>query len=161
MLRTPRALARVFQHPAKMPAMTREFLVALDGSPDSDAAARRAIDLAGALGASVTGLHVVDTAQLEASFIADLSGSVGFQPFLNLSGELRRALVAAGDAIVSDFEGKREAAGVTGGARRVEGLVVSEIIRAARSAERVFLGLQGTGEHRGRTLGGHADALVR
>jgi len=141
--------------------MTREFLVALDGSPGSDAAARRALDLAGALGASVTGLHVLDTAQLEASFIADLSGSVGFQPFLNLSGELRRALAAVGDAIVADFEGKREAAGVPGTARVVEGLVVPEVARAARSADRVFLGLHGTGERRGKSLGSHADALVR
>jgi nucleotide-binding universal stress UspA family protein len=54
--------------------MTREFLVALDGSPGSDAAARRALELAAALGAVVRGVHVMDTAQLEASFIADLSG---------------------------------------------------------------------------------------
>jgi len=144
-----------------MPAMTREFLVALDGSPGSDAAARRALGMASALGASVRGIHVVDTAQLEASFIADLSGSVGFQPFLNLSGELRRALAAAGEAIVADFEGKREAAGVPGSARVVEGRVVGEMVRAARSAERVFLGLHGTGEGRGKSPGGHADALVR
>jgi nucleotide-binding universal stress UspA family protein len=144
-----------------MPAMTREFLVALDGSPGSDAAARRALAVASALGASVTGIHVVDTAQLEASFIADLSGSVGFQPFLNLSGELRRALAAAGEAIVADFEGKREAARVPGSSRVVEGRVVGEIVRAARSAERVFLGLHGTGEGRGKSPGGHADALVR
>jgi nucleotide-binding universal stress UspA family protein len=141
--------------------MTREFLVALDGSPGSDAAARRALELAGVLGASVRGLHVVDTAQLEASFIADLSGSVGFQPFLNLSGELRRALAAVGEAIVADFDGKRQAAGVPGSARMVEGLVVSELAREARGADRVFLGLHGTGERRGKSLGGHADALVR
>ena len=67
----------------------------------------------------------MDTAQLEASFIADLSGSVGFQPFLNLSGELRRALAAAGDAIVADFEGKREASGVPGARGWSRGLIVS------------------------------------
>jgi len=144
-----------------MPAMTREFLVALDGSPGSDAAARRALGMAAALGASVRGVHVLDTAQLEASFIADLSGSVGFQPFLNLSAELRRALASAGEAIVADFEGKRAAASVPGSARVVEGRVVAEIVRAARTAERVFLGLHGTGEGRGKSPGGHADALVR
>lgn len=144
-----------------MPAVSREFLVALDGSPGSDAAARRALDMASALDASVTGVHVLDTGQLEASFIADLSGSVGFQPFLNLSAELRRALAAAGEAIVADFEGKRAAAGVPGSARVVEGRVVAEVVRAARGAERVFLGLHGTGEGRGKSPGGHADALVR
>jgi len=141
--------------------MTRRFLVALDGSPGSDAALRRAFQLAAPLGASLSGLHVLDTAQLEASFVADLSGSVGFQPFLNLSGELRNALHAVGEAIVSDFDAKCEAAGVRGSGRVVEGLVVSELARAAAGADLVFLGLHGTGAGRGKALGSHADALAR
>lgn len=142
--------------------MARRFLVGLDGSPGSDAAARRAFDLAAALGAGIDGVHVLDTAQLEASFVADLSGSVGFQPFLNLSGELRRALAAAGEAIVADFEGKREAAGVAGSGRVVEGRVVPEMERAATAADIVFVGLHGTGgRHRGKSPGGHADSLAR
>ncbi|HWC64741.1 MAG TPA: universal stress protein, partial [Thermoanaerobaculia bacterium] len=136
-------------------------LVALDGSPSSEAALRRAFQIAPAAGASVTGVHVLDTAQLEASFIADLSGSVGFQPFLNLSAELRSALQAVGRAIVADFEGKRETAGLAGSGRMVEGLVVSELVAAAADADLVFLGLHGTGVRRGKALGGHADALVR
>jgi len=144
-----------------MAAVPRHFLLALDGSPGSEAAVRRAFQLAPALDASVSGLHVLDTAQLEASFIADLSGSVGFQPFLNLSGELRTALGAIGRAIVSDFEGKREAAGLPGSGRMVEGLVVPELARAAADADLVFLGLHGTGAGRGKALGSHADALVR
>jgi nucleotide-binding universal stress UspA family protein len=141
--------------------MMSRFLVALDGSPGSEAALRRAFQLAPALGASLTGIHVLDTAQLEASFIADLSGSVGFQPFLNLSGELRTALRAVGQAIVSDFEAKCESAGVRGSGRMVEGLVVPELARAAAGADLVFLGLHGTGAGRGKALGSHADALVR
>jgi nucleotide-binding universal stress UspA family protein len=141
--------------------MMQRFLVALDGSPGSDAAMRRAFQLAPALGASLTGLHVLDTAQLEASFIADLSGSVGFQPFLNLSGELRSALHAVGQAIVADFDAKCEAAGVRGSGRMVEGLVVSELGRAAAEADLVFIGLHGTGAGRGKALGSHADALAR
>ncbi|HET9793807.1 MAG TPA: universal stress protein [Thermoanaerobaculia bacterium] len=141
--------------------MTRRFLIALDGSPGSDAALRRAFQLAPPLGASLAGIHVLDTAQLEASFIADLSGSVGFQPFLNLSGELRTALRAVGQAIVSDFEAKCDAAGVRGSGTMVEGLVVSELARAAAQADLVFLGLHGTGAGRGKGLGSHADALLR
>jgi nucleotide-binding universal stress UspA family protein len=141
--------------------MTRRFLVALDGSPGSDAALRRAFQLAPAMDASLTGIHVLDTAQLEASFVADLSGSVGFQPFLNLSGELRNALRAVGQAIVADFEARSEAAGIRGSGRMVEGLVVSELGRAAADADFVFLGLHGTGAGRGKALGSHADALAR
>ncbi len=141
--------------------MTRRFLIALDGSPGSDAALRRAFQLAPSLDASLTGIHVIDTAQLEASFVADLSGSVGFQPFLNLSGELRNALHAVGRAIVSDFDARCEAAGVRGSGKTVEGLVVPELGRAAADADFVFLGLHGTGAGRGKPLGSHADALAR
>lgn len=139
----------------------RRFVVALDGSPGSDAALRNALRLASAVGAAVEGVHVLDTAQLEASFVADLSASVGFQPFLNLSGELRNALEAVGRTITADFDAKREGAGVAGGSRVVHGLVVAEVARAAADADMVFLGLHGTGAGRGKALGSHADALVR
>ena len=139
----------------------RRFVVALDGSPGSDAALRTALRLASAVDAAVTGIHVLDTAQLEASFVADLSGSVGFQPFLNLSGELRSALEAVGQASTADFDAKRDGARVAGGSRMVHGLVVPEVARAAADADLVFLGLHGTGAGRGKALGSHADALVR
>jgi nucleotide-binding universal stress UspA family protein len=139
----------------------KKLLVALDGSPFSDCAARLAIFLAGKLDAAVEGVHVVDTAMMDATFIADLSGSVGFQPFLNLTGEMREALRGIAETVVADFRSKLESAGVRGSARIEEGIVVTELSRASQGADAVFLGTLGVGSKRGKLLGGHADALLR
>ena len=139
----------------------KKLLVALDGSPFSDCAARLALFLGGKLGAAVEGIHVVDTAMMDATFIADLSGSVGFQPFLNLTGEMREALRGIGETVVADFRSKLEAAGIAGTARVVEGIVVHELLRASLEADAIFLGTVGVGSKRGKSLGGHSDALLR
>ncbi len=139
----------------------KKLLVALDGSPFSDCAARLAIFLGGKLGAAVEGVHIVDTAMMDATFIADLSGSVGFQPFLNLTGEMREALRGIAETVVADFRSKLEASGVAGSARVGEGIVVHELLRASEDADAIFLGTVGVGSKRGKSLGGHSDALLR
>lgn len=139
----------------------KKLLVALDGSPFSDCAARLAIFLGGKLGAAVEGVHIVDTAMMDATFIADLSGSVGFQPFLNLTGEMREALRGIAETVVADFRSKLEASGVAGSARVGEGTVVHELLRASQDADAIFLGTLGVGSKRGKSLGGHSDALLR
>jgi nucleotide-binding universal stress UspA family protein len=139
----------------------KNLLVALDGSPYSDCAARLAVFLAGKLDAAVEGVHVVDTAMMDATFIADLSGSVGFQPFLNLTGEMREALRAVAQTVVADFRSKVEAAGVRGTARIAEGIVVPELLGASERADAIFLGSLGVGSKRAKLLGGHSDALLR
>lgn len=139
----------------------KKLLVALDGSPFSDCAARLAIFLGAKLGAAVEGVHIVDTAMMDATFIADLSGSVGFQPFLNLTGEMREALRGIAEAVVADFRSKLEASGVAGSARVGEGIVVHELLRASQDADAIFLGTVGVGSKRGKPLGGHSDALLR
>jgi nucleotide-binding universal stress UspA family protein len=139
----------------------KQLLVALDGSPHSASAAQLAFALAAPFEARVTGIHVLDLAQMDASFIADLSGSVGFQPFLNLTAELREALKGIGEAVVADFEEKRRAAGIAGGARIEEGLVVARLLEAAESADLLLLGTRGVGGKKSASLGGHADHLLR
>ena len=86
--------------------------VGLDGSPHSETALGHAFRIARAAAGTVRGVHVVDRSLLDGVVVADLSGSVGFQPFLNLSGELREALVSAGGAIVASFEARAKEAGV-------------------------------------------------
>ena len=54
----------------------------LDGSPHAEAALSHAIRIARATKGLVRGIHVVDRSMLDGVVVADLSGSVGFQPFL-------------------------------------------------------------------------------
>lgn len=141
--------------------LLKKLLVALDGSPHSAAALAHALSLAAAAEATVTGIHIVDAAAVDTSFVADLSGSLGFQPFLNLNAELHDALRTLGRTVLADFEQRAAEARVSAHAVLAEGFVVSELLRAARDHDLVFLGAHGTGQKRGKLLGGHADALLR
>ena len=138
------------------------IVVALDGSPHADAALSHALRIARASGSVVRGIHVVDRAMLDGVVVADLSGSVGFQPFLNLSGELRDALVSAGGAILAAFESRASEAGVSFEPVLREGNV-SEILREeASKSDLAAIGSRGANaEHRQDLVGRHADALSR
>src|SRR6185503_1614415 len=80
--------------------------------PHSETALAHALRIARAASGVVRGVHVIDRSLLDGVVVADLSGSVGFQPFLNLSGELHDALVSAGGAILAAFEARAKEAGV-------------------------------------------------
>ena len=69
--------------------MIKNILVALDGSDYSNIAVKYGIWLAKNFGAKLSGLHAVDIVLLEGPFLHDLSGSVGFEPFLNFSSRMR------------------------------------------------------------------------
>lgn len=136
--------------------------VGLDGSPHAESALSHALRLARAARSVVRGIHVVDRSMLDGVVVADLSGSVGFQPFLNLSGELREALVSAGGAILAAFEARARDAGVEFEAVLKEGNVSEILEEEAQSCGLVAVGSRGANaEHRRDLVGRHADALAR
>ena len=136
--------------------------VGLDGSAHSEAALGHALRIARAAGGTVLGVHVVDRSLLDGVVVADLSGSVGFQPFLNLSGELRDALVSAGGAIVASFEARAKEAEVSFEPVLREGNVSEILEEEARGCGLVAVGSRGANAaHRRDLIGRHADALAR
>lgn len=136
--------------------------VGLDGSPHAEAALSHAIRIAGATKGLVRGIHVVDRAMLDGVVVADLSGSVGFQPFLNLSGELHDALVSAGGAILAAFESRAKEAGVDFEPVLREGNVSEVLAEEAQMSDLAALGSRGANAaHRRDLIGRHADALAR
>jgi nucleotide-binding universal stress UspA family protein len=138
------------------------ILAALDGSPHGEAALSHALRIARASGGTVRGVHVVDRSLLESSVVADLSGAVGFQPFLNMTAELRRALVSAGEAIIAGFEARARDSGVSFTSALQEGRVADILEGEARASDLVAAGSRGTNaSHRGELIGRHADALAR
>src|ERR1700675_4414069 len=83
--------------------MIKTILVGLDGSDHARTAARYALWLGQQLGATVVGLHVVDIVSIEGSFFHDISGSLGFEPYLDFSSKMREVLHDRGRAVVEEF----------------------------------------------------------
>lgn len=136
--------------------------VGLDGSPHADAALSHALRIARATEGLVRGIHVVDRSMLDGVVVADLSGSVGFQPFLNLSGELHDALVSAGGAILAAFETRAKEAGVSFEPVLREGNVSQILVDEAQMSDLAAIGSRGSNAaHRSELIGRHADALAR
>lgn len=136
--------------------------VGLDGSPHAESALSHALRLARAARSVVRGIHVVDRSLFDGVVVADLSAAVGFQPFLNLSGELREALVSAGGAILASFEARAKEAGVEFEPVLKEGNVSEILEEEAQSCGLAAVGSRGANAaHRGDLVGRHTDALAR
>ena len=75
--------------------MIKNILVAIDGSEHSRAATEHALSARRATSRDASSaLHVVDIVSIEGSFLHDISGSLGFEPYLDFSSKMRE--VAAG-----------------------------------------------------------------
>jgi nucleotide-binding universal stress UspA family protein len=136
--------------------------VGLDGSAHAESALSHALRIAHATRGLVRGIHVVDRSMLDGVVVADLSGSVGFQPFLNLSGELRDALVSAGGAILAAFESRAREAGVEFEPVLREGNVSQILEEEAQMSDLAAVGSRGANAaHRRDLVGRHVDALAR
>ena len=93
--------------------MIKTILVPQDGSTYGKAALDYSKWLSGRFGAGLVRLHVVDVVSLEGPFLHDLSGSLGFEPFLNFSAKMREALEERGKTILTAFDEACAAKGVT------------------------------------------------
>ena len=126
--------------------MIKSILVALDGSEHADAALQYSLWLAERLRATVVGLHVIDIVSIEGSFLHDISGSLGFEPYLDFSAKMREALRERGQGILSDFTRRCEERHLPSDTTLAMGVVANEICDQARTADVVVLGHRGVNE---------------
>ena len=144
--------------------MIKSILVTLDGSEHSLTASRYAIWLAQRLQATVVGMHVVDVVSLEGSgaFLHDVSGSLGFEPYLDFSSKMRDALQERGKAIVDQFLAACTEAGVRADTLLSTGIIANEICEHARAADLVVVGHRGMNERFSTgLLGGTTESVTR
>lgn len=123
--------------------MIKKILVPQDGSAFGRSALDWSLWLSKKLGADLIGLHVVDIVALEGPFLHDISGSLGFEPFLNFSTKMREVLEEKGEAILKTFEEACEGAGVRGEKLLSVGVVAGEICEKAKLADLVVMGRRG------------------
>src|SRR3990172_8624537 len=109
--------------------MIKSILVALDGSEHSQAASQYAIWLAERLQATAVGLHVVDVVSIEGSgsFLHDISGSLGFEPYLDFSSKMREVLQDRGRTILDGFLEACREQGVRADTHLGTGIIANEI----------------------------------
>lgn len=123
--------------------MIKKILVPLDGSENSKGALDYALFLAGKFEASIIGLNVIDIVALEGPFLHDISGSLGFEPFMNFSTKMREVLEARGEEVLGEFTAACEAAGVACESSVAFGIVPNEICDKAKVADLVVIGRRG------------------
>jgi nucleotide-binding universal stress UspA family protein len=140
----------------------RNILVALDGSQHADVALDYALWLASRLRAKVVGVHVIDIVSIEGSFLHDVSGSLGFEPYLDFSSKMREALHERGRALLDVFRTRCADRSVACDTAMPLGVVANEICDLARTADLVVLGHRGVNEQfsTGR-LGGTTESVAR
>ena len=126
--------------------MIKSILVALDGSQHADSALEHALWLAHRLRARVIGLHVLDIVSIEGSFLHDVSGSLGFEPYLDFSSKMREALQERGRVLLDAFTARCETEGIAYDTVLPMGIVANEICDHARTADLVVVGHRGVNE---------------
>src|SRR5262245_21314508 len=126
--------------------MVKSILVALDGSEHADTALQHALWLAGRLRATVLGLHVIDVVSIEGSFLHDISGSLGFEPYFDFSAKMREALRERGRVLLETFTRRCAEKNVPSDTIVATGIVANEICDQARVADLVVVGHRGVNE---------------
>jgi nucleotide-binding universal stress UspA family protein len=144
--------------------MIKSILVTLDGSEHAQTASRYALWLAERLQAMVVGLHVVDVVSIEGSgaFLHDVSGSLGFEPYLDFSSKMRDALHTRGQVLLEQFLAVCNERGVRADTMLATGIIPNEICEQARTADLVVLGHRGVNERFSTgLLGGTTESVTR
>jgi nucleotide-binding universal stress UspA family protein len=140
----------------------RNILVALDGSQHAESALEYGLWLADRLRARLLGLHVVDIVSIEGSFLHDVSGSLGFEPYLDFSSKMRDALQERGRALLEGFRTRCGERGVACDTVLPLGVVANEICDQARMADLVVLGHRGVNDQFSTgLLGGTTESVAR
>jgi nucleotide-binding universal stress UspA family protein len=142
--------------------MIKTILVGLDNSEHARTARQYALWLGERLGATVIGLHVVDIVSIEGSFFHDISGSLGFEPYLDFSSKMREVLHERGKDLLAEFADHAAQAGVRADTVMGMGVVANEIAEHARTADLVVIGHRGINEKFSTgLLGSTAESVTR
>jgi nucleotide-binding universal stress UspA family protein len=142
--------------------MIKHIAVALDGSAHASAAEQLAIAFARVVHGMVHGVHVVDATFLEGAFITDISGAMGFEPFLNLQSQMRVTLDEVAEVIRRDFTDHCAAAGVEGKFHLERAGVAHGILTASKLADLLVVGQRGVNARfHDDLLGATTETLLR
>src|SRR5436309_7575095 len=126
--------------------MIKNILIPLDGSEHSKAALEYGIWMAEKFGGTLLGQHIIDTISIEGTFFHDISGSLGFEPYLDFSTKMREALEERGKVILEDFAQQCRQKGIRHETFLDLGIIPNEICERSKVADLVVIGHRGVNE---------------
>ncbi len=145
-----------------------KVLACIDGSQYSQSCCEHASWAAIQLGASLEVVYVTDLRQFEVPFVADLSGSLGLQPYQAIMGELQSLEEKKAGIILDQSESFCRAAGFEGEFLRTHqtGFLVDSLGELEAKADLVVIGKRGenanfAAEHLGSTMERVARAAAK
>ncbi|HXG51474.1 MAG TPA: universal stress protein [candidate division Zixibacteria bacterium] len=142
--------------------MIKNILIPLDGSEHSKAALEYALWMAEKFNGTLLGQHIIDTISIEGTFFHDISGSLGFEPYLDFSTRMREILEERGKLILEDFAERCRRRGVRYQTCLDMGLVANEICERSKLADLVVIGHRGINEDFSTgMLGTTAETITR
>ena len=142
--------------------MIKNILIPLDGSEHGKAALEYAEWLAQGFNGTLLGQHVIDTISIEGTFFHDISGSLGFEPYLDFSSKMREILEERGKGILADFAESCVKKNIRHQKFLDMGLIANEICERAKVADLVVIGHRGVNEEFSTgLLGTTAESIAR
>lgn len=142
--------------------MIKHILLALDGSDHARTAFQYALWLAERFQAELSGLHVIDIVSVEGPFFQDISGALGFEPYLDMTGKVRQVLHERGRQLIDEFTMTCRERHVANETALVTGIIANEICEHARTSDLVVIGHRGINERFSTgLLGGTAESVTR
>ena len=142
--------------------MIKNILIPLDGSEHSKAAFEYGIWMAEKFGGTLLGQHIIDTISIEGTFFHDISGSLGFEPYLDFSTKMREALEERGKVILEDFAQQCRQKGIRHETFLDLGIIPNEICERSKVADLVVIGHRGVNEEFSTgLLGTTAESITR
>jgi nucleotide-binding universal stress UspA family protein len=142
--------------------MIKNILIPLDGSEHSNAALDYAIWMTEKFDGMLLGQHVIDTISIEGSFFHDISGSLGFEPYLDFSSKMREILEERGKTVLDEFSERCRQKNIKHQSFLDTGLIANEICARAKVADLVVIGHRGVNEQFSTgLLGTTAESVTR
>jgi len=143
-------------------AMIKNILVPLDGSEHSKGALEYGLWLAEKFNGMLFGQHVIDTVSIEGTFFHDISGSLGFEPYLDFSTKMREVLEERGKVILEEFRQRCQQKGLRHETFLDMGIIPNEICDRSKIADLVVIGHRGINEEFSTgLLGSTAENVAR
>src|SRR5206468_6427148 len=142
--------------------MIKNILIPLDSAEHSKAALEYSIWIAEKFSGTLLGQHIIDTISIERTFFHDISGSLGFEPYLDFSTKMREALEERGKVILEDFAQQCRQKGIRHETFLDLGIIANEICERSKVADLVIIGHRGINEEFSTgLLGTTAESITR